>query len=524
MTHRAVFTLHDMARNAAERDPSGIAVVSGSDRYTFADLLGAAEAMAAALVEHGVRLGDRVAIYAEKSFVAVAAMVAASLAGAAYVNVNPLLRARQALHILRDCDVRLVIGDADKLAALGEEAPERAFVIGDQVPDVPRAGGWLTVAEVLRGEHGRAALPRVQEHDMATIIYTSGSTGLPKGVVFSQRNVVVGAEIVATYLENTSDDRILSVLPFSFDYGMNQFTTALLVGATLVLQRSAFPADVIRSLREYEITGLAGVPPLWGLLVQMGRELEERPLTSLRYITNSGGQVPAAHVAELRRLLPTTKIYLMYGLTEAFRSTYLPPDERDRGPACIGKPIPNTDIWVLNEKNEHCAPGEIGELVHRGPTVSLGYWNRPEDTAERFRPNPFAPPGLPHPEWVVYSGDLVWRDEDGFLHFVGRKDNLIKTQGYRVSPEEVEDVLIGTGLVQEACAFGMPDPDHGQHIVAVVVPRGDQEVSADEVRRACVRQAPPYMVPKVIQIHQGILPRTPSGKIDRQAVRDAYAG
>ncbi|MDI3339687.1 MAG: acyl-CoA ligase (AMP-forming), exosortase A system-associated, partial [Sphaerobacter sp.] len=504
-------------------DPDGIAIVAGEARWTFGALVRAAERLAAALVEQGVQPGDRVAIYAEKSPEVVVAILATSMAGGAFVNVNPLLKARQAEHIMRDCRVRLAVAEADKLAALGAAAPERAIVIGDLPPGVEGGRAWLRWDDVLARDPAGVALPRVQERDMATIIYTSGSTGLPKGVVFSQRNVVAGAEIVATYLENTPEDRILSVLPFSFDYGLNQLTTALLVGATLVLQRSAFPGDLLRALREHEITGLAGVPPLWALLLQASKDLEEQPLPALRYITNSGGQIPAAHLAELRRLLPTTQIYLMYGLTEAFRSTYLPPSELHRGPTCIGRPIPNTDIWVVDEEGRMCGPGEVGELVHRGPTVSLGYWGKPEATAEVFRPNPFAPPELPHPEWVVYSGDLVCRDEDGYLHFVGRKDHLIKTQGYRVSPEEVEDLLVGTGLVREACAFGLPDPDLGQQIVAVVVPRGDPAPTVEEIRRACLRAAPPYLVPKQIRIAPE-LPRTPSGKIDRQAVRDANAG
>jgi acyl-CoA ligase (AMP-forming) (exosortase A-associated) len=516
------FTVHHLLRNSAERYPDKVAIVEGGTEYTYEELARCTDALSAALLDAGVQKGDRVGVYMEKSWEAVVAMLAASQAGAAFVNINPLLKPPQVHYIVGDCNIRVLIGDSGKLDSLEPGTVGTAFYKGEE-PLTGVAGSLTDIAEVFRRSDGSRAERRVLETDLGTILYTSGSTGLPKGVATSQRNLVVGAQIVSTYLENTKEDRILSALPFSFDYGLNQLTTSIRVGATLVLQHSRLPGDLLRGLRKYEATGLAGVPPLWALLLRSARALEEQPLEHLRYITNSGGRIPQANLEELRRLLPNTKIYLMYGLTEAFRSTYLPPEELDRGTECIGKPIPNTEIYVVNKEGRECAPGEVGELIHRGPTVALGYWGKEEATNKAYRRNPFAPPELLIEEKVVYSGDLVRRDEKGYLYFVGREDNMIKTQGYRLSPEEVEGLLVSTGIVREACAFGVPDPDLGQHVYAVISLRdGGDEGSLETIREYCIKNGPPYMVPKEIFV-EAELPKTPSGKIDRPAVRNAYA-
>jgi acyl-CoA ligase (AMP-forming) (exosortase A-associated) len=516
------FTVHHLLRNSVERYPDKVAIVEGGAQYTYEELARQSGALSAALLDAGVQKGDRVGVYMEKSWEAVVAMLAASQTGATFVNINPLLKPPQVQYIVGDCNIRVLIGDSDKLDPLEPGTVGTAFYKGDE-PSTGVAGSLTDVAEVFRQGDGGWPERTVLETDLGTILYTSGSTGLPKGVATSQRNLVVGAQIVSTYLENTKEDRILSALPFSFDYGLNQLTTSLRVGATLVLQHSRLPGDLLRALRRYEITGLAGVPPLWALLLRGAKALEEQPLKHLRYITNSGGRIPQANLEELRRLLPNTKIYLMYGLTEAFRSTYLPPEELDRGTECIGKPIPNTEIYVINKEGRECAPGEVGELVHRGPTVALGYWGKEEATREAYRPHPFAPPEILIEEKVVYSGDLVRRDEKGYLYFVGREDNMIKTQGYRMSPEEVEGLLVSTGIVREACAFGVPDPELGQQVFAVVSLRdGGDESTLETIREYCIKNGPPYMVPKEIFVRDE-LPKTPSGKIDRPAVRNAYA-
>ncbi len=309
---------------------------------------------------------------------------------------------------------------------------------------------------------------------------------------------------------------------------MSQFTTALRVGAALYLLRSRLPGDLLKALRRHEITGVTGVPPLWSLLIRGAKSLQESPLTHLRYLANTGGRIPQANLDELRSLLEPsgTRIFLMYGLTEAFRSTYLDPAEIHRSSPeqgnCIGKAIPDTEIMVVNKEGRECAPGEPGELVHRGPTVAMGYWGNEEATRRAYRPNPLAPPELLDVERVVYSGDTVTRDEEGYLYFLGREDAMIKNQGYRLSPEEVENLLLGSGLVHEACAFGVENPAVGQDVVAVISLRDGRDGTLDAIREHAVNNGPPYMVPKEILIWDE-LPKTGSGKIDRKGISIAYA-
>lgn len=531
---RAAFTLDDLLLAAADEHADRIAIVDGENRHSYRQLLAATDALATAMIDAGVRTGDRVGIYQQKSWECIVAMLAASQAGAAFVNLNPALKAAQIEYIARDCNLRLLVADTDKLDELDPELVPATFHKGP----APLRAGSIDLATILAGG-GRGERRRLIETDLGTILYTSGSTGMPKGVAFSQRNLVVGAEIVTSYLENTPDDRILSVLPFSFDYGLNQLMCSILVGATLVVQRSQLPGDLIRSLRQHEITGVAGVPPVWSLLLRMSKSLEAEPLPALRYITNSGGRIPQPHLDSLRRLLPGTKIFLMYGLTEAFRSTYLPPDQLDRGSECIGRPVPNTEILVIRD-GRACAPGEVGELVHRGPTVALGYWGNQEATDRVYRPNPTAPPELLQVERVVYSGDLVRMDQEGYLYFVGRNDAMIKSGGFRISPEEVENLLIGSGLVLEACAFGVPDPDEivGQVVKAVISLRDsaatgaggaaagaplDRDAALLAIRDHLRATAPAYMNPREIIVLEE-LPRGGTGKIDRVAIAAAYGG
>ena len=527
MRPRPEFTLHDLLYNSVARDPQKAAVVDGDTKYTYEDLQRQSGSLGAALAEAGVRRGDRVGVYLEKSWEAIVAMLAASRIGAAYVNVNPLFKAPQVEYLAGDCDIRVMIGDTPKLEELQPKTVQTAFYKGAK-PEGSAARTYLDVAEALEGED-LTEDRNVSESDLGTILYTSGSTGMPKGVSTSQRNVVAGAQIVSTYLENTPEDRILSALPLNFDAGMSQFTTSLRAGATLYLLRSRLPGDLLKALRRHEITGVTGVPPLWALLIRGARSIREKPLTHLRYLANTGGRIPQANLDELRSLLEPagTKIYLMYGLTEAFRSTYLAPEEIHRSSPeqgnCIGKAIPNTEIMVITKEGKEAAPGEPGELVHRGPTVAMGYWGNEEATQRAYRPNPLAPPELLDVERVVYSGDTVKRDEEGYLYFLGREDAMIKNQGYRLSPEEVENLLLSSGLVHEACAFGVENPAVGQDVIAAISLRnGVEEGAVDRVREYAINNGPPYMVPKEILLRDE-LPKTGSGKIDRKGISSAYS-
>jgi acyl-CoA ligase (AMP-forming) (exosortase A-associated) len=357
--------------------------------------------------------------------------------------------------------------------------------------------------------------------DPAAIIYTSGSTGMPKGVVVSHRNLTAGAESVAAYLHNSPQDRILSILPFSFDYGLNQLTTSLLCGATLVLQNYLGPADIIKALESEQITGLAGIPTIWSQLLLLEWSTERFP--ALRYITNSGGRFPEFQVREYRRRLPRVQIYLMYGLTEAFRSTYLDPRQVDIRPTSIGKAIPNAEVMILNEQGMQCAPGEIGELVHRGVHVSLGYWNDREQTGIRFRPNPLQASEIQVRELAAFSGDLAKTDDEGYLYFIGRKDHMIKTSGFRVSPTEIEEYFYSTGVVRDAVAVGVPDDALGETISVVVSLREAGSIGDCELLSLVSREMPSFMVPKAIEIRHE-LPKNSNGKIDRTAIYQDVLG
>jgi acyl-CoA ligase (AMP-forming) (exosortase A-associated) len=519
--------IHDFIFDSARRTPGAEALVHGGQRLDYAALAGAVEQAAGALLAAGIRRGERVAVYLEKRVENVAAMFGAALAGAVFVPVNPLLKAEQVAYILADCNVRVLVTSAERLAQLGPAlagCPDlRTVLVTGAAPKagLPETAGAAAVQAWDAGQARPApavlAACRAIDADIAAILYTSGSTGKPKGVVLTHRNMVAGAVSVASYLELTPQDRVLAVLPLSFDYGLSQLTTAFLVGATSVLLNHLFPRDIVKAVQDERITGLAAVPPLWIQLAALPWPDD----TPLRYLTNSGGAMPRATVDALRRVLPAAQLFLMYGLTEAFRSTYLPPAELARRPDSMGRAIPNAQVMVVRPDGSACAPGEPGELVHRGALVSLGYWNDPAKTAERFRPAPGQDPALPLTEMAVWSGDTVRMDEEGYLYFIGRSDDMIKVSGYRVSPTEVEEAVHATGLALEAAAFGVPHPALGQAIVLLAVPR--EGVTAADLLKECQRRLPAWMVPAHVALHDGQFPRNPNGKIDRNLLRQSYS-
>jgi acyl-CoA ligase (AMP-forming) (exosortase A-associated) len=423
--------------------------------------------------------------------------------------------------------VRVLVTSGERLSLLAESLKEcedlRAVIVVPPSGSAPALAGVRTIAwEEALAAPATILAHRVIDTDMTAILYTSGSTGKPKGVVLSHRNMVAGAKSVAQYLQNHENDRILSALPLSFDAGFSQLSTAFHVGASVTLINYLVPRDVITAVGREQITGLTAVPPLWIQLAQL--QWPQAAQSSLRYIANTGGRMPKATLDLLRAALPRTRVFLMYGLTESFRSTFLPPSELDRRPDSIGKAIPNAEVLVVREDGTPCAPGEPGELVHRGALVSLGYWNDPEKTAERFKPAPGQPKGLVMPEIAVWSGDTVRKDEEGFLYFISRRDEMIKTSGYRVSPTEVEEVIYATGLVGEAAALGIPHPVLGQAIVVVATGRDGARLDAEDLLARCRRDLPAFMVPARVTVRGGSLPRNPNGKIDRKLLAQEMQG
>ncbi|MFL6675145.1 MAG: acyl-CoA ligase (AMP-forming), exosortase A system-associated [Massilia sp.] len=517
--------IHDFIFDSARRTPAAEALVYGAERLDYAALADTVGAAAGAFLACGVGRAERVAVYLEKRIENVAAMFGAAAAGAVFVPVNPLLKAGQVGYILADCNVRVLVTSHERLAQLAPtlaQCPDLRTVL---VTGAPRTLPAIDRVEVLAWDAAQQqATPRqlsarrAIDADMAAILYTSGSTGKPKGVVLSHRNMVAGAQSVASYLGIVPQDRILSVLPLSFDYGLSQLTTAFLAGASVVLMNYLFARDIVKAVLDERITGLAAVPPLWIQLAALPWPTEN----TLRYLTNSGGAMPRTTVDALRSALPNAQLFLMYGLTEAFRSTYLPPSELARRPESMGRAIPNAQVMVVRPDGTQCAPNEPGELVHRGALVSLGYWNDPAKTAERFRPAPGHDPALPLAEMAVWSGDTVRMDEEGYLYFIGRSDDMIKVSGYRVSPTEVEEVVHASGLVAEAAAFGVAHPALGQAIVLLAVPR-DPALGAAALLKECQRRLPAYMVPAHVELHDGQFPRNPNGKIDRNLLRQSFS-
>jgi acyl-CoA synthetase (AMP-forming)/AMP-acid ligase II len=357
--------------------------------------------------------------------------------------------------------------------------------------------------------HAEPAVPATVETDLAALLYTAGA-GRPSGIALSHRNLVAAADSAARYFGIGARDRLLAVLPFSLDQGLNQLTSAFAAGALAVLTDAQAPDAIVRTVVREEITGLAGVPALWA---QLAGEDWSRA-TTLRYATSAGRALARPLVDALRRALPRTRIYLMYGFTEAFRSTCLAPEQMERCPDSIGKPAPGAEVLVLRPDGRRCAPGEAGELVQRGPMVALGYWNDPKRTAARFRALP-PRPGLSLPETALWTGDTVRIDAEGYLYVVRRGDDSIRTGGFQVDPAEVEQAVYDTGLVHEAAAVGVAHPVQGQVIAVLARPRAGCRLNSTIVFDACQARLPAYMLPAMVDVRRAPLPRAADGLIDR---------
>ena len=518
------FLLSDLIPRSADRSADAIALTFAKQSISYGELATTQRSFANGVVGLGLQRGERIAIYLEKRFETVIASFGAPAAGCVFVPLNPLLKPEQVAYIMRDCNVRMLVTSPERYALLTEslaECPDLRRVVllnhdaSQAAPGTLPVIGWSELlAMPERAGH------RVIDTDMTAILYTSGSTGKPKGVVLSHRNMVAGAKSVASYLDNSSDDTLLAALPLSFDAGFSQLTTAFHVGARVVLLNYLLPRDVLKALERERVTGLTAVPPLYIQLAQL--DWPSSITEHLRYFANTGGRMPRETLAALRARMPKTKPFLMYGLTEAFRSTFLPPGEVDKRPDSIGKAIPNAEILVLREDGSPCAPNEPGELVHRGALVGMGYWNDSQKTAERYKPlparTPGREPGLVIPELAVYSGDTVRMDEEGFLYFIGRRDEMMKTSGYRVSPTEVEEVLYATKLVGECVAFGVDHDTLGHSIQVIATPPDGGELDVQALLAECRNRMPAYMVPHGIDVRNGPLPRNPNGKIDRKTL------
>lgn len=481
----------------ALRGAADAAALRIGDRVvSFAELDAGVGRLAAWLREQVGAPGERVASWSAKTRLACMMPLAAARAGLIHVPVNPLLKGPQVAHILADSGAKLLVTNKARADMLG---------------DAPCPVQSLDAAEAVIDGYGSALPPSAAEpDDLAAILYTSGSTGRPKGVMLSHANLWLGAESVASYLKIASHDRVLAVLPLSFDYGQNQLLSSWHAGASVAPLDYLTPRDVAKAVARYGATTLAGVPPLWVQLVEA--EWPAEAAASLTHLTNSGGALTPSLIDAMRATFPNAAVYPMYGLTEAFRSTFLDPALVAAHPTSMGRAIPHAEILVCRPDGSICVDDEPGELVHCGPLVAKGYWRDAERTAERFRP---APAASVYGGTAVWSGDTVRRDGEGLLYFVGRDDAMIKTAGNRVSPTEVEEAAVASGLLYEAVAFGVPDTRLGAAIVLIVRGKGTEEA---EALAAHLRQAlPNFMQPQVIE-WRSELPRNANGKLDRVAI------
>lgn len=501
---------------SARQWPDKTALVCGSQRWTYAQLETTANRLAHGLVAEGLRRGDRVAIYFDNGVEAVVSIFAVLKAGAALLMVNPTTKADKLRATLDHSRAAALLTTARKAVAVGgalADAPHlRTIVLADA-----QDAGWGLPGKACLGwkalldRHGDDVKPprkRAIDIDLAALLYTSGSTGNPKGVMLTHANMVSAATSITTYLENTADDIILSTLPLSFGYGLYQVLMGAKIGGTVVLERSfTYPQAVIKKLIEERATGFPLVPTMAAILLQM--DLTKYDWSGLRYVTSAAAALPTQHIAQLRTLLPHTRIYSMYGQTECTRVTYLPPEQLAARPESVGRGMPNEEVYLVDEEGRRLGPGVTGELVVRGANVMKGYWELPEESARRLRP------GLLPGESVLYTGDMFRMDEEGYLTFVGRKDDIIKSRGEKVSPREVENVLCSHPEIVEAAVIGVPDAILGQAIRAVVALKNGSRLTEQEMLRHCAQRLEDFMVPKTVEV-LAALPKTSNGKIDKR--------
>jgi long-chain acyl-CoA synthetase len=494
----SIRTVAEDLSHSANREPDQVAVIAGDRRLTYGELDRLADGFAAGLHGLGVRRGDRVATMLSNDIEATVAIQGSWRAAAALAPLNPTTKAERLDYVLADTEPSVIVCDPDR-AELAREA-------------AARAGGIPVIADADElAATGGPSPPLPLETDLAAVMYTSGSTGGPKGVTLTHRNLSFVTGSIVDYLEMSAADRVLCVMQLSFGYGLSQLLSCVRVGATLALEAGiAFPGRIVQAMEQHEITGLPGVPTIFQVLTSL-RGLADRELPALRFLTNAGASMPTATVDAVRRTFPRARLYLMYGLTECIRVSYLPPDQLDARPTSSGIAIPGTDAWVEGADGNPAEVGEVGELMVRGPHVMQGYWRDPERTAERLHPGrwPWEP--------VLATGDLFRRDDEGYLHWVGRTDDLIKCRGEKVYPREIEEILHAANGVREAAVVGVPDRLLGQAVHAHVAPATGHSLEEAELRRICAEHLEDHKVPQRVIVHEA-LPRNARGKVDRHAL------
>lgn len=512
--------LEQFLEQTAARVPDKVALVCDGRRVTYSEIETEANRIAHGLVARGVQRGDRVVIFLDNSVEAAVAVWAVLKAGAVFVMANPSTKPDKLTYLLNNSRATAVIAQANRLRGFENcwnETPHlrNVIVVGDPASvaacSLPVVRWNVLVAEQV--SQTRPPAKRGIDADLAALVYTSGSTGNPKGVMLTHHSMMSVSRSIIGYLLNSSDDIVLSVLPLSYGYGLYQWLMCCQYGGTLILEKSlAFPHAILEKLVHEGATGFPMVPTIAAILLRMN--LAQYDLSRLRYITNAGAALPVEYITRLRQQLPDVAMFSMYGLTECTRVCYLPPDEIDRCPDSVGKAIPNSETMILDDAGNRLGPHAVGELVVRGSNVMKGYWDAPEETAKRLKPGQ-----IPHEMWL-YTGDLFRTDDDGCLYWVGRKDDIIKSRGEKVSPREVEDVLHQHPLIAEAAVVGVSDPVLGQAVRAVICLQSGATLTPRDVQAHCRQYLEDFMVPQQVEIRD-TLPKTANGKIDKKLLVEA---
>jgi len=519
------FTLTSLLDANAPRGDAP-ALIRGDQTLSYAELIARSEDLAQRLVRLGVAKGDRVSLHLPKSVEEAVLTYAIARAGAVVVNVNAIVTLRQLRHALTNSGARFLLCQPRKAKAMLHADPSLDGQWPRELERIVTVGGSLDDERTVALddiEPVDCRLPRLIGADPAFIMYTSGSTGLPKGVLLTHETVVQSARSAASHLQNRDDDRAIGVLPLSFDFGLSQLTTMALVGGALVMPKAAIPTEVVRTIHTQDVNALAMVPTMWIPLVRLLAK-EGQAIERIRYVANSGGPLPTDVQKAWPAVFPKARHYLMYGMTEGFRTTYLPPEDFYRKPGSVGVPLPDVEVYIVDDQTGLCGPGELGQIIHRSSSLmSSGYYRNPEATAEKIAPCSH----LAHligDEPVLFSGDTGHLDEEGYLFFAARTSTFIKCSDFRISPTEVEDVIFSSKLVTDVVAFGRPDELLGQVVHVAVTGVEGEEVDIEGIRRHCKKTLPPYAIPREIHRWEGLtMPRTANGKIDRPKVIERFS-
>lgn len=517
--------VHDWLTRSARRFPDKVALVCDQQRWTYKALDRRSDHLAAALLDGGIRRQDRVVVLMDNSAEIVISLYGILKAGGVFIILAGSLKGAKLRYILQNSGAKVLIAHTSKAKVVSDalsDGPAGCKVIwGGPKTRVPQelasvSQSWDEIFSDFNGEiaggekDGR--LPRCIDVDLATLIYTSGSTGEPKGVMSTHQNMISAARSIIQYVGNVQEDIILDVLPLSFDYGLYQVIMAFMYGGTVVLEKSfVYLHNVLERIAQEKVTGFPIVPTIVAMLLKL-QDVTKYDFSTLRYMTNTGAALPVEHIRKLRNLFPHVTMISMFGLTECKRVCYLPPEELDRRPSSVGKAMPNCEVFVVDEDGNEVAPGQTGELIIRGANVMQGYWNDPELTARTYRSRRYPA------ERMLYSGDYFRRDEDGFLYFLGRKDDMIKSKGERISAKEVENNICAMEGVAEVAVIGLPDEIFGQVIKAYIVPAPNVELTEKQVLKYCSENLETFMLPKYIEFMDN-LPKTPNGKIDKKQLK-----